>query len=66
MRLLPLAILAAFCLVEAAANWRLIRALTVSQVVWRLGWPGRLVTGLLLVLLFGHLVLQWPYGPKAR
>jgi hypothetical protein len=64
-RLLPLALLFVFCLVEAAANWRVIRAHTVSEVVWSLGWPGRVVAALLLAVLFGHLVLRWPYGPDA-
>jgi hypothetical protein len=65
MRLLPLTVLVAFCVVEAAANWRLIRSHTVSEVVWSLGWPGRVVAALLLAVLFGHLVLRWPYGPDA-
>jgi hypothetical protein len=64
-RLLPLALLVVFCFVEAAANWRLIRAHTVSEVVWSLGWPGRAAAALFLTLLFGHLVLRWPYGPDA-
>jgi hypothetical protein len=66
MRLIPLAVLVVFLLVEAAANWRLIRAHTVSEVVWSLGWPGRLTSGLLLAVLFGHLVLRWPYGPRVK
>jgi hypothetical protein len=66
MRLLPLTVLAVFCVVEAAANWRLIRAHTVSEVVWSLGWPGRIVAALLLAVLFVHLVLRWPYGPDPQ
>jgi hypothetical protein len=66
LRLLPLTILIVFTLVDAAANWRLIPAQTVSEWVWSLGWLGRLVAALVLVLLFGHLVLRWPYGPGAR
>jgi hypothetical protein len=66
MRLLPLAVLLIFCLVEVAANWRLIPAQTVSEWVWSLGWLGRLVAGFLLVVLFGHLVLRWPFGPEAQ
>lgn len=66
MRLLPLTVLVVFCVVDAAANWRLIRAHTVSEVVWSLGWPGRIAAGLVLVALFGHLVLRWPYGPNAQ
>jgi hypothetical protein len=66
MRLLPLTLLLVFWLVEAAANWRLIRAHTVSYLVWSLGWPGRVAAGLFLVVLFGHLVLRWPYGPEPR
>jgi hypothetical protein len=66
MRLLPPTVLIVFCLVEAAANWRLIRAHTVSHMVWSLGWPGRVGAALFLVLLFGHLVLRWPYGPETR
>ena len=66
MRLLPLTVLAVFCAVEAAANWRLIRAHTVSEVVWSLGWPGRIFAAFLLAVLFGHLVLRWPYGPDPQ
>jgi hypothetical protein len=66
MRLLPLAILIFFSLAEVAANWRLIPAQTVSELVWSLGWLGRVVAALLLLVLFGHLVLRWPYGPEAQ
>jgi len=66
MRLLPLTVLIVFCLIDAAANWRLIPAQTVSEVIWSLGWLGRVVAGLLLVMLFSHLVLRWPYGPASR
>jgi hypothetical protein len=66
MRLLPLTVLIVFSLVDAAAFWRLIPAQTVSEWVWSLGWPGRLVAGLLLVVLFGHLVLRWPLGPNTQ
>jgi hypothetical protein len=66
MRVLPLVILVVFGLVEVAANWRLIPAQTVSEWVWSLGWLGRLVSALFLVVLFGHLVLRWPFGPGAQ
>ena len=66
MRLLPLTVLIVFSLVDAAANWRLIPAQTVSEWVWSHGWLGRLVTGFILVVLFGHLVLRWPCGPGAH
>jgi hypothetical protein len=63
MRLLPLTTLVLFFAIDGAANWRLIPARTVSEWVWSLGWLARLTAGALLALLFGHLVLQWPYGP---
>jgi hypothetical protein len=66
MRVLPLTILIFFSVVDAAANWRVIPAQTVSEVVWSLGWLGRLGAGVTLALLFSHLVLQWPYGPESR
>ena len=66
MRLLPLVVLVIFSLVEVAANWRLIPAQTVSEWVWSLGGLGRLVAGFVLVVLFGHLVFRWPYGPEAE
>lgn len=66
MRLLPLTVLIVFCLVDAAANWRLIPAPTVSEWVWSLGWRGRLVAGIVLAVLFGYLVLRWPFGPGTR
>jgi hypothetical protein len=63
MRSLPLVVLIVFSFVELAANWRVIQAQTVSEMVWSLGPLGRVVAGLVLVVLFGHLVLGWPYGP---
>jgi hypothetical protein len=63
MRLLPIVALLLFFAIDALANWRMIPARTVSESVWSLGWVGRLGAGALLAVLFGHLVLQWPFGP---
>ena len=66
MRLLPPTIMIAFSIVDAAANWRLIPAQTVSEWVPSLGWLGRAIAGLILTLTFTHLVLQWPFGPETQ
>jgi len=61
---LPLVLLGLFWASDIAANFRLIPGATVSELVWTGGWPARIVTACLLLVLTSHILFQWPYGPK--
>lgn len=67
MRLLPLACLTLFALVDLAANWHASGMVSVSEQVWelenRFGWWAYVALAAIVGPLVAHLFLRFPYGP---